>query len=132
MHRATVDLDPVPGSEEHDQLELLTLLISVYEKEHYPIGLPDPIEAIKFRMEQQNLSKKDLIPFLGSRSKVSEVLSGKRPLSLTMIRALHNGLRIPAEVLLQKSEAFSGYQSDQSPYGAEKVALPTHPYQTGN
>ncbi len=94
-------MDAQPGSSEEEELDLLSLLLVNYEKEHFPIELPDPIEAIKFRMDQQGLSRKDLIPYIGSQSKVSEVLSGKRPLSLTMIRNLHEGLGIPAEVLLQ-------------------------------
>lgn len=97
-----IDLDPVPGTNEGDQLELLSFLISKYEKDRFSLEYPDPIEAIKFRMEQQNLSPRDLIPYLGSRSKVSEVLNRRRPLSLTMIRALNGGLGIPANVLLQK------------------------------
>jgi len=98
-----VELDPKTGTEEGNRLELLTLLISNYEEYHFPLDIPNPIEAIRFRMEQQGLSQKDIIPYIGSRSKVSEVLNGKRPLSLKMIRALHRGLGIPAEVLLQES-----------------------------
>jgi HTH-type transcriptional regulator/antitoxin HigA len=100
-HVATL-MDAAPGSPEEDELELFSLLIEAYEQEHYPIDLPDPIEAIKFRMEQAGLYRKDMIPYLGSQSKVSEVLNRKRPLSLSMIRALHQGLGIPAEVLLQQ------------------------------
>lgn len=100
-HVATL-MDAAPGSPAEDELELLSLLIEAYEQEHYPIDLPDPIEAIKFRMEQAELYRKDMIPYLGSQSKVSEVLNRKRPLSLSMIRALHQGLGIPAEVLLQQ------------------------------
>jgi HTH-type transcriptional regulator/antitoxin HigA len=88
---------------EDRQLELLTLLVQHYEEEEYPIDLPDPITAIRFRMEQQGLKPNDLIPFLGSQSKVSEVLNGHRSLSLTMIRNLVRGLGIPAEVLLQET-----------------------------
>ena len=95
-------MDVAPGSPEEQELELFSVLIGNYEDEHYPIGLPDPVEAIKFRMEQQGLTRKDLIPYIGSQSKVSEVLNGKRPLSLSMIRSLHEGLGIPAEVLLQE------------------------------
>ncbi len=94
-------MDAAPGSPE-EELELFALLIDAYERVHHPIDLPDPIEAIKFRMEQQGLRQKDLAPYLGSQSKVSEVLNRKRPLSLSMIRALHEGLGIPAEVLLQE------------------------------
>jgi HTH-type transcriptional regulator/antitoxin HigA len=89
------------GTSEGDELDLLVMLVEQYEKEVYPIGLPDPIEAIRFRMEQMGLKQKDLIPFIGSRSKVSEVLSGQRPLSVSMMRKLHEGLGIPAEVLLK-------------------------------
>jgi HTH-type transcriptional regulator/antitoxin HigA len=95
-------MDAEPGSPEEEELEVFVLLIEDYEAEHYPMELPDPIEAIKFRMEQQGLIQKDMVPYLGSQSKVSEVLNRKRPLSLTMIRALHEGLGIPAEVLLQE------------------------------
>jgi len=100
-----IDVDPPIGSKEADQLEILSLLISNYEKEKFPIELPTPIEAIKFRMEQQGLSPKDLIPYIGSRGKVSEVLHGKRPLSKNMIRALTEHLGIPAKVLLQDTNA---------------------------
>jgi HTH-type transcriptional regulator/antitoxin HigA len=95
-------MDAAPDSPEEEELELLTLLVEKYEAENYPVELPDPIEAIKFRMEQEGLTRKDLIPFIGSQSKVSEVLNYKRPLSLSMIRGLHEGLEIPAEVLLQE------------------------------
>ncbi|TVP81309.1 MAG: ImmA/IrrE family metallo-endopeptidase [Puniceicoccaceae bacterium] len=100
-----MDGDPDPSSAEGEELELLCLLVGNYEEIHYPMDLPSPVEAIKFRMEQQGLKAKDLIPYLGSASKVSEVLTGKRPLSLTMIRKLVNGLGIPAEVLLQEPGA---------------------------
>lgn len=93
-------MDAPPGSPEEAELDLWGTLIEVYENERYPISLPDPIEAIKFRMEQAGLTRKDLIPYLGSLSKVSEVLSGKRPLSLSMMRRLHEGLGVPAAVLL--------------------------------
>ncbi len=94
-----------PGTDEGDELDLWLLLIEKYEDEEFPIGLPDPIEAIRFRMDQANLKQKDLIPLLGSKSKVSEVLSGKRSLSLTMIRNLVDEWGIPAEVLLQEPDA---------------------------
>jgi HTH-type transcriptional regulator/antitoxin HigA len=98
-------MDAAPGSPEEEELEVLALLIDDYEEAHYPVSLPDPIEAIKFRMEQQGLRQKDMVPYLGSQSRASEVLNRKRPLSLTMIRALHRGLGIPAEVLLQEPGA---------------------------
>ncbi len=86
-------------------LELWSLLVEKYEEEHFPIAAPDPIEAIRFRMEQGGLVNSDLHPFLQSKSKVSEVMNRKRPLSLNMIRALHQGLKIPAEVLVQETQA---------------------------
>ena len=94
-----------PGTPEGDEAELLTALIEMYEREAYPIAMPSPVEAIQFRMEQQGLKRKDLIPFIGSAPKVSEVLSGQRELSKTMIRNLVSGLGIPAEVLLQEPGA---------------------------
>jgi len=97
--------DAKPGTPEGDELELLLTLVELYEQKAYPIALPDPIAAIRFRMEQQGLKAKDMIAFLGSASKVSEVLSGKRPLSLAMIRNLVNKLSIPAEVFLREPEA---------------------------
>jgi len=100
-----MDNNPDPTSAEGEELELLSLLIECYEEEKYPIDLPDPVSAIRFRMEQQGLKNKDLIPFIGSASKVSEVLSGQRNLSLTMIRNLVKGLAIPAEVLIGKPGA---------------------------
>jgi HTH-type transcriptional regulator/antitoxin HigA len=99
-----LDRDPAPGTPENEELELLTVLVQEYESRQYQFVPPDPIEAIKFRMEQQKLTSRDLIPYMGSRSKVSEVLSGKRPLTLSMIRALHSGLGIPASVLIQEKE----------------------------
>ncbi|MBR4900636.1 MAG: ImmA/IrrE family metallo-endopeptidase [Victivallales bacterium] len=91
-----------PTQAQEDDLELLGVLVADYEDKHYPIDLPDPIEAIKFRMDQEGLTRKDLIKYIGSASKVSEVLNHKLPLSLSMMRALNEGLGIPAEVLLQK------------------------------
>lgn len=98
-------MDAEPGSSEEEELKLFSFLVEKYEDEHYPIELPDPIEAIKFRMEQEGLTRKDMIQYLGSQSKVSEVLNRTRPLSKSMMRSLHNGLGIPAEVLLREPEA---------------------------
>lgn len=98
-------MDAVPGSPEADDLEVLSILIEKYEDEHFPIELPDPITAIKFRMEQQGLTQKDLVPYIGSQPKVSAVLNGKRELSKEMIRKLHAGLSIPYEVLMGKPGA---------------------------
>lgn len=88
------------GSPEGDELEILALLIEKYEDEHYPMPPSDPIEAIKFRMDQQGLTPRDLEPFIGTSGRVSEVLNRKRKLSLAMIKRLHDGLRIPYESLL--------------------------------
>ena len=89
------------GTPKGDRLDILATLIEAYEAEHYPMDPPDPIEAIKFRMEQQSLTRKDLEPILGSRTRVSEVLNRKRGLSIQMIRALHQKLGISAEVLIK-------------------------------
>ena len=99
-----MDEDFASGSSKEAELELLALVIESYERSKVPPVSPDPIEAILFRMDQQGLKKKDLIPYIGSLSKVSEVLSRKRPLSLSMIRRLHKGLGIPAEVLISGSD----------------------------
>jgi HTH-type transcriptional regulator/antitoxin HigA len=98
-------MDAEAGTPEVDELELLTTLVEMYEDQHYPIGPPDPIDAIKFRMEQLGLIQKDLVPIIGSKSKVSEVMNRKRPLTLAMMRALHKGLRISAEVLMREPGA---------------------------
>ena len=103
LNRIEEIFDAKPGSPEFDEMELLVKLVEIYEDEKYPISSPDPISAIKFRMEQQGLKNKDLIPYIGSKSKVSEVLSGKRALSLNMIRKLNEGLGIPAEVLIKET-----------------------------
>lgn len=88
------------GSPEADEMEVLVALVESYENKHYPVGPADPIEAIKFRMEQQGLVAKDLEPYIGSSGRVSEVLNRKRALSLRMIKRLHDGLKIPYESLL--------------------------------
>ncbi len=93
------------GTPEGDERDILADLVKLYEDKHYPIGLPDPISAIKFRMDQANLTARDLVPFIGSRAKVSEVLSGKRSITMSMARALHQHLGIPADVLLQEPGA---------------------------
>lgn len=87
-------------TESGDELDLLVTLVELYEMKNYPILPPDPIEAIKFRMEQMNLSKSDMVKYLGSPSRVSEILNRKRQLTLKMVKTLFNELKIPAEVLL--------------------------------
>lgn len=90
------------ASPDEAELELWSLLVENYEETHFPIAKPDPVEAILFRLEQSGGKPADLLPYLGSKSRVSEVLAHKRPLSLAMIRALHHGLNIPAEVLIEE------------------------------
>ncbi|ENO80364.1 transcriptional regulator [Thauera sp. 63] len=102
---ALMEFDPDPGTPEGDRLDILTTLVQAYEAKHFPIGVPDPVEAIKFRMEQSGLSVKDLEPFIGRSNRVYEVLNHKRPLTLGMIRRLHQGLGIPAEVLIAETVA---------------------------
>jgi HTH-type transcriptional regulator/antitoxin HigA len=93
-------MDAQAGSESGDELEVLATLAEAYEMKHHPVYPPDPIEAIKFRMEQTGMTRKDLEPLIGGRGRVSEVLSGKRSLSLEMIRRLHAELQIPLESLI--------------------------------
>ena len=92
--------DCEPNSKDADILEVLSILVEEYEKKHYPIEEPDPIEFIKYRMEQTNLSRKDLAKCLGGENRVSEILNRKRPLTLKMIKSLYHNLQIPAETLL--------------------------------
>ena len=109
-------MDAEAGSPQEEELELFAVLIDDYERELFPIELPDPIDAILFRMDQQGLKQKDLVKYIGSQSKVSEVLNRKRPLSLSMIRKLHRGLGIPAEVLMQEE----GRELSEPRYDLEK------------
>ncbi len=99
------DLHPALGTTEADRLDVLSILVENYDEKNFTFDLPDPISAIKFVMDQRNLTRDDLIPYLGSRSRVSEILSGKRELSKKMMRVLHNELGIPAEILLQEPDA---------------------------
>jgi len=88
-----------PNTAQMDELEVLTTLVEAYEEQHYKMDVPDPIEAIKFRMEQEGLKQKDLVTIVGSKSRVSEILNKKRKLTIEMIRNLHNQLHIPIESL---------------------------------
>jgi HTH-type transcriptional regulator/antitoxin HigA len=101
LHRVEELWDSPKSSSQSDELNVLVTLIEAYEREHYPIDLPDPIEAIKFRLEQQGKDLRSLIGVIGQRTRVYEVLRRDRPLSLKMIRNLHKNLGIPAEVLIQ-------------------------------
>ncbi len=96
--------DAEPNTPEGDELDVLATLVSAFEEEFFPIEAPDPIEAIKFRMEQQGLEDKDLVQFLGQRSRVTEVLNRQRRLSITMIRKLNAGLKIPLDCLVREYE----------------------------
>jgi HTH-type transcriptional regulator/antitoxin HigA len=98
---AFFDNEPVPGSAEGDRFEVLITLVEAYEAKHYPIDLPDPVEAIKFRMDQAGLTPKDLVPCIGRLNRVYEILNRKRPLTLSMIWKLNQKLGIPAECLIQ-------------------------------
>jgi HTH-type transcriptional regulator/antitoxin HigA len=110
-------IDATPGTPEGDELEVLAALIEHYENERYPIAVPTPLAAIRFRMEQADLTARDLEPYIGTRSRVSEVLSGARPLSIDMIRALNEHLGIPAEVLIRQ-------EPRQAEKGAVELAKP--------
>jgi HTH-type transcriptional regulator/antitoxin HigA len=101
LDRLEYIFDAKKGTEEGDELEILSILIDRYENENFPIGMPDPIEAIKFRMEQMGMNQKDLAEVVGFKSRVSEILNKKRKLTLDMIRKLNTNLHIPTEVLVQ-------------------------------
>ena len=100
-----MESDPELGTPKGDHLDILVTLVQAYEAKHMRIAAPDPVEAIKFRMEQSGLSIKDLEPIIGKSNRVYEVLNRKRPLTLTMIRKLHRELGIPAEVLIAEASA---------------------------
>jgi HTH-type transcriptional regulator/antitoxin HigA len=107
-HRALKEIDGLMdarrGTPEGDRLDVLVTLVEAWETRHYPIDLPDPVEAIKYHMEQKGLGPRDLVPFIGSRNRVYEVLNHKRPLTLRMVWRLHSGLGIPAESLIKMPE----------------------------
>ncbi|MEF2552326.1 ImmA/IrrE family metallo-endopeptidase [Aurantimonas sp. A2-1-M11] len=105
-----------PGTPEFEELDFLSALVETWEAKHHSIAHPDPIDAIAFRMDQAGLARRDLVPFIGSASKVSEVMNRKRPLTLAMIKALHAGLGIPAEVLLREPEAKDAFDASKWPW----------------
>jgi HTH-type transcriptional regulator/antitoxin HigA len=107
-----------PDTPDGDRLDVVATLVEAYEARHFPIAAPDPIAAIKFRMQQMHLTRKDLEPLLGTRGRVSEVLSGRRRLSLAMIRRLNAELNIPAEVLIKEPEG------RERPHGAALTDQP--------
>lgn len=102
LNRLELIFDAQKGTEKGDELEILSILIDEYEQKHFPIDLPDPVEAIKFRMEQMGMKQKDLAEVIGFKSRVSEILNRKRKLTLEMIRKLSSVLHIPTEVLVQE------------------------------
>jgi len=102
LERLEVISDAKRGTREGDELEILAIVIDNYENENFPIGMPDPISAIKFRMEQMGMKQKDLVEMVGFKSRVSEIMNNKRKLTLDMIRKLSTDLKIPTEVLIQE------------------------------
>jgi HTH-type transcriptional regulator/antitoxin HigA len=115
--------DSTEGSAESDELDIVTTLVEAYEREHYPVDLPAPIDAIKFRLEQRGQDKRSLIGVIGHRTRVYEVMGGKRPLSLKMIRRLHETLNIPAEVLIQRPKRRHKPRAHRSKEGARRTAI---------
>lgn len=120
MKRLEQIFDASPGTKEGDELNILSLLIEQYEDIHYPIEAPDPIEAIKFRMEQMGYKQKDLAKILGYKGHVSEILNRKRKLSIEMIRNLHEKLRIPLESLIQDYSLPSVVSEPRANYGKKE------------
>jgi len=102
LERLALIFDAKKGTKKGDELEILTILIDKYENENFPIGMPDPIEAIKFRMEQMGMKQKDLAELIGFKSRVSEILSKKRKLTLEMIRKISDSMHIPTDVSVQE------------------------------
>lgn len=102
LERLESIFDAKLGTKEGDELDILSILIDKYENEYFPIGMPDPVEAIKFRMEQMGMKQKDLVALIGFKSRVSEILNRKRKLTLEMVRKLSIALHIPTEVLIQE------------------------------
>ena len=102
LQRLEIIFDAKQGTKDGDELEILSILIDNFEKEAYPIGLPDPVEAIKFRMEQLGMKQKDLGKIIGLNSRASEILHRKRKLTLEMIRQIHDALNIPTDLLVQE------------------------------
>ena len=128
LHEAEefVARDPAAGTKDADRLELLTVLLEDFERRHFSMQSPDPIDAIEFRMAEQGLRQKDLVPLLGSRSRVSEVLARKRPLTVQMIRSLNTGLGIPIDVLVgdrqsKKSESATQKELDLAKFPVREM-----------
>lgn len=113
--RITQLMGAKPGTAAGDELDVLATLVDAYETRHFPMRTPEPISVIKFQMEQQGLTRKDLEPMIGSRARVSEVLTGRRALTLPMIRRLHNGLHIPVDLLVGTGETSRRRRKKKSP-----------------
>lgn len=121
--------DADPDTPEGDRLEVLVTLVKAYEDKHYPVSLPDPIEAIEYHMESRGLSRRDLEPYIGSRARVSEVLNRRRHLTLRMMRNLEAGLGIPAEILIQgyDLQPYDQAMADEDVLKEEQGELTTTP-----
>lgn len=104
-----------PNTEEGDKLDILTTLVQKYEEEHYPFHFPDAVEALRYWIESRGLERKDLMPCIGTRARISEILNRKRELTLNMIRKLHEQLHIPAELLIKRSKQRSTKSNPQHP-----------------
>jgi HTH-type transcriptional regulator / antitoxin HigA len=135
-HRAAVArieelMSAAPNSSEGDELDVLATLVDAYETKHHAIDAPDPIAAIQFRMEQQQLSRKDLEPYIGSRARVSEVLTGKRSLTLEMVRRVKSGLGISADLLIAAAPAKAYRYSASRTVRSTKVGSPSNHSKTG-
>jgi len=125
LERITELMSAKPGTEESDELEVLVTLVDAYEARHFPMKVPDPVAVIRFQMEQQGLSRKDLEPMIGTRARVSEILTGKRALTLPMIRRLHHGLRIPLDLLVGMAAAprrAPGHSARKAPAAASRAS----------
>ena len=125
-HRAAVArieerMSAAPDTPEGDELDVLATLVDAYEAKHHAIDAPDPVAAIQFRMEQQHLSRKDLEPLIGSRARVSEVMTGKRPLTLAMVRRVKSGLGISADLLIMP---YAGLGKSRSAARAQAAKRP--------
>jgi HTH-type transcriptional regulator/antitoxin HigA len=118
-------MDAEPDTPEDEQLDALVTLIEAYEEQHWPIGLPDPIDAIRIRMAEKNLRPRDLEVMIGSRGRVSEIMSRKRALTLPMIRRLSKGLDLPAEVLIQEIRPTPRHRSSGKAMGTSRKAAPS-------
>jgi HTH-type transcriptional regulator / antitoxin HigA len=116
-------MSAAPGSSEGDELDVLAILVEAYEAKHHRVEAPDPVSAIQFRMEQQGLTRKDLEPLIGSRARVSEVLTGKRNLTLDMIRRVKSGLGIPADLLVGPTPDHSRRKPATRKRGRNKPAV---------